>query len=329
MCGCDGVNIRVQEATLGTCQPCSNGNFWAGGVNTGTTCTTCGTGLANSRNSACNWLSSGYYWSASEAAVLPCKAGHVCPGYSETTVNGVLVRGNVIQTLPLANQRTQLIHRELQQDQGAYACPEGTTNDAWPGTGTKPTAAVHCNKLLPGWMYFPSTTTTALAAGYTTYPATDGGVWRAATATLTGVFTAIMRCKPGGYCPGGTTFPGSITFSPSTSTKAGFVPCPVGKWSEPGAVSEADCHLLSPKYYWTGSAVAECPANSFCPGGLSVTGRTTPAGIYKCTSCTGTTDAIVTNSCDCTAALTGGSATPGYTGKNGVGNSCSTICAAA
>lgn len=261
-CGCQGPNQRVLSAAAGTCDACTAGSFGPG-VNTEQTCSggSCGTGIAGSSTSgACDRLAAGYYFRAVDRTVAPCKSGAYCPGYAGDNAAGTF-------------------DRTKDEDQGAIACPAGTSTAG----GVAQKAATDC-KLLPGFMYCPTTGSQKYANGYL------GDV----NCPTSG--TGIIPCPEGGFCSGGGASSGASV--------AGFTACTVaGRWSKLRSTSDADCSLLSPKYYWSGSAPVLCESKSFCNGGLPITSKQEPYGMYECTKgsicLAARTTFTLATACDC------------------------------
>lgn len=273
-CGCSGKNMRQHPNDRQVCTRCEEGTFWPGGIiNPGNTCRdACGDDIPSDAGSSCGRLKRGWYFRARDATTQLCRPGHFCPGWQ-----------GAIGSLT-GDQKQGLIDRTLQRDQGIYACPAGTT--------TRETAehadyeVGHCDRLLPGWMYCPSGA--SVPTGYTAFKCGSGRTFTAATQ-----FDVVIPCPKGGLCPGADYLPDTPAVPWPDVTHKGFTACdnaPLGGnkflapgfWSAAGATSVADCSLLSPTYYWSGTAPVLCPANSFCPGGTPITNTTVPFGIYAC-----------------------------------------------
>ncbi|KAF8067261.1 ATJ10 [Scenedesmus sp. PABB004] len=131
-----------------------------------------------------------------------------------------------------------------------------------------------------------------------------GYYWDAASSTVKQCEAVDTDAAPGYFCLGG-----AVGAAPRTTCTADNG---VGARTPAGAERLADCGAtLDPGYYWDGTAVSPCPANSFCLGDIyykSAAGVTpaTPVGATDCP--TGTNNAganTQTTVASCTTILPG------------------------
>jgi hypothetical protein len=176
----------------------------------------------------------GFYYDGS--SVVQCASGNYCTG---GPIN------NAVQT-PCPGGTTSPAGSS---SQGQCAVPSGSW---WTGTAV---AQCPANNYCAGGPISGNPQPTPCPTG-TTSPAGSSSQGQCAVPSgswWTG--TAVAQCPANNYCVGGP-----ISGNPQPT------PCPTGTTSLAGSSSQGQCAVPSGSW-WTGTAVAQCPANNYCAGG--------------------------------------------------------------